>query len=191
MKTTIGMLLLLTLAVISAGCSKSESSFEPNTFSNQDMCIVKKNDKQAAICYGMTRAKAEEIAGIEMDSQVAVFSNYSSGLKIFYRDNAVAGVALVEGSEGAYETARGAELGMSRSEIMKLYGEEYAITETERNLDYAYDTTANKFSNKTEAGGKSQGESQSIYLFSSFYSGEEQKAETLFLIDRKMAVFMN
>ncbi|GIP32672.1 hypothetical protein [Paenibacillus sp. J2TS4] len=189
MKIGLHLLILLVL-VISVGCGKSAGSFEADTFSDKDMCIRKKEDLNAVICYGMSRAKAEEVAGSETGSNMGI-ADYPDGVRIFYRDDTVAGMALFEGSQGIYQTARGAELGMLLDDIKKLYGEKYKLDTGERNLDYAYDTATQKFLSTAEAGMKTQGESQSIYLFSGLFKGEDHTAESLFLVDRKMAIFMN
>jgi len=192
MKKGLVIAALLSL-LIAAGCSSgSESiadSYEPDTFSDKDRCIMKKEDLKAEVCYGMTRAEAEKVVG-DPEEDKEVFANYASGVKLFYRDQAVAGIALLEDSQGVYQTARGAEKGMSFDDIKKLYGEKYANQVTERNLDYSYDTEAKKFLSDEETSRMNQIESKPIHLFS-MTLGDDDKVVSLFLMDRKMAVFMN
>jgi len=150
---------------------------------------MKKEDLKAEVCYGMTRADAEKIVG-EAEEDNGVSTNYDSGVKLFFRDQTVVGIGLIDGSQGIYQTARGAEVGVTFDKIKQLYGEKYALQISERNLDYAYDTDAKKFLSEVESGRKNQIESEPIHLFSMML-GEDDKVSILLLMDRKMAVFMN
>jgi len=183
------LLCLLIAAGCSSGSESTADSFEVDTFSDKDRCMRKKEDSKAEVCYGMDRADAEKVVG-DPDDENGIFTNYDSGVKLFYRDQKVVGIGLLEGSQGKYETARGAEVGVSFDTVKQLYGEKYAIQISERNLDYAYDTATKKFLSEVESGSKNQLESEPIHLFSMML-GNDDNVSMLLLIDRKMAVFMN
>lgn len=47
--------------LLTTGCGAAETSFEPDVFSEKDMCAVKVEDSKAQVCYGTSREEAEKI----------------------------------------------------------------------------------------------------------------------------------
>ncbi len=173
-----------------SGCSGDSSSFKAETFSDKDMCIERIQDHKP-LCYGAARAEVEKVlTGGEEGGATRVL--YDSGVFVYYRGDAVVGFALIEGSEDVYETARGARIGMSKKELMDLYGRKYAYEGTEYNLDYAYDSKTGKLVDKTKVySGPIQQKKEQIYRMSAMFDGNNGGgASFIGLLDQKMALFM-
>ena len=176
-------LLMLVAVVTISACSSGGGEFAPDTFSAADMCIVKIENEDEKICYGMDRLEVEEIAG-PGESTIIGSIQYESGLDINYRDDRVALMRMSADSKGVYKTARGSEVWDSKSEIIELYGKKHPWDESEKNLEYVYDTQKNKFLDRV-SGEMSMDEQ--THQFSATFN-DQGEAETLMLLDRKMAV---
>ncbi|GLX66542.1 hypothetical protein MU1_08860 [Paenibacillus glycanilyticus] len=172
------------------GCQKQEAAFQPDTFSDKDKCIVNLQNNKT-LCYGDSRADVEAILQDGGDNGRPLVL-YSSGVRVAYRDDIAVGFQLIEGSEGKYETARGARVGMSKAEVMELYGFKYAHEATPNNLDYAYDMKKGEFVDKTQVfSGDVQLKREQIFLVDAMFDGNKDGAASLIgLVDQKMAIFM-
>ncbi|SFS73176.1 hypothetical protein [Paenibacillus sp. BC26] len=117
---------------------------------------------------------------------------YPSGVRVAYRGDVAVGFQLMEGSEGVYQTARGARIGMSKADIMNLYGFNYAYEATPNNLDYAYDMKTGKFVDKMQVFSAAvQQKREQIFLVSAMFDGNKGGAASqIGLIDQKMAIFL-
>ncbi|WP_339219422.1 hypothetical protein [Paenibacillus sp. FSL H8-0332] len=130
------ILSLLFLAVITA-CGSSSG------INADDLAIVKVDSEKEIVKYGMSQEDAEKILG--PGKKTTTFSTYSSGISIMYRDGAVVCIFIDEESKGKYKTIQGAEVGMSKQELINLYGESGALSLSEIQLDYIYDSTNKKY----------------------------------------------
>jgi outer membrane protein assembly factor BamE (lipoprotein component of BamABCDE complex) len=179
------MIAVLILLLIVIGCSAG-SHFKADTFSKDDMCIVQTDGGKDKICYGMTRSDVEKILGIGQQGQQGGLKNieYDTGVSIFYRNDVVAGVSLEQGSQSKFKTSRGAEIGMTKADIKKVYGEKYAVEHGERNLDYIYDSVTDKFLNSVSL---NKEESVNAYIFSVILDSTAVSADRITLLDMRMA----
>ncbi|MFC3802783.1 hypothetical protein [Cohnella sp. GCM10012308] len=177
---------ILVLFIALVGCSGgSGAGFKADTFSDKDMCIVQ-TEGEATICYGAPRTDVEKILGSGKESDLTNFTSYEDGIiNIAYRDDLVAAIGLGEDSKGNYKTARGAEAGMTKDELKKLYGKKHAIEAREQNLDYAYDNKNNKY--VSDLTGQPPEELLQTYAVSVMFN-EEGRARSIMLLDRKMAM---
>ncbi|ETT53485.1 MULTISPECIES: hypothetical protein [unclassified Paenibacillus] len=134
---TVWTVILLLFAL--PGCGNNEAvSMEPDTFSKQDMAIFKADNSKERVSYGMSRKAAEKVLG---KGTVGLPNSYSYefGVSVIYRDNKVVSMAMAGEPQGVYRTARGAELGMSKTRIKELYGTKAAI-ENDKYMDYYYNS---------------------------------------------------
>ncbi|AIQ29390.1 hypothetical protein P40081_15465 [Paenibacillus sp. FSL P4-0081] len=131
------LLTLLFLAFLTA-CGSSKSGINED-----DLAIVKVDNEKEIVKYGMSQEEAEKILGT--GKKTTTFSTYSSGISIMYRDGAVVCIFIDEESKGKYKTIQGAEVGMSKKELIDLYGETGAFSLSEIQLDYVYDSTNKKY----------------------------------------------
>ncbi|MFD2379733.1 hypothetical protein ACFSWD_01625 [Paenibacillus xanthanilyticus] len=183
------MISVIALLAIS-GCGAEKTLFQADTFSDKDKCIVTiQNNK--SLCYGDSRKDIEAIIQEDGDSGHP-FVMYPSGVRVAYRGDVAVGLQLLEGSEGVYQTARGAHVGMSKAEVMNLYGLNYAYEATPNNLDYAYDMKTGKFVDKTHVFSAAvQLKREQIFLVSAMFDGNKGGAASqIGLIDQKMAIFL-
>jgi outer membrane protein assembly factor BamE (lipoprotein component of BamABCDE complex) len=181
MKKIIAVLILLLIVI---GCSAG-GHFKADTFSKDDMCIVQSDGGKDKICYGMARSDVEKILGTGQQGSFKSIE-YDPGVSIFYRNDVVAGVTLEQGSQSKYKTSRGAEIGMTKADIMKLYGEKYAVEHGERNLDYIYNSATDKFLDSVSL---NKEESVNAYIFSVILDSTAVSADRITLLDMRMAVF--
>ncbi|WP_018759927.1 hypothetical protein [Paenibacillus terrigena] len=189
MRINLWMISVIELFAIS-GCRGQKTSFQADTFSDKDKCIVSIQNSKA-LCYGDSRADIEAIIQDGGDSGHP-FVIYHSGVRVAYRGDVAVGFQLLEGSEDVYQTARGARVGMSKAEVMNLYGHKYAYEATPNNLDYAYDMKTGKFVEKTQVfSGAVQEKREQIFLVSAMFDGNQGGAASqIGLIDQKMAIFL-
>jgi hypothetical protein len=153
------------------------------------MCIVQLDEGKGEICYGMARSNVESLLGT---GEKGAFKStvYAAGVSIMYRNDTVAGISLEQNSKGRYKTARGAVIGMSKAEIKKLYGEEYAVEHGERNLDYFYDSASKRFvTDLSSSKNQTQEEMVSTYILSVIMDSTAVSAERIMLLDTRMAVY--
>ncbi|AIQ45644.1 hypothetical protein R70723_06875 [Paenibacillus sp. FSL R7-0273] len=174
-----GILALLLVVVLTA-CGSSDAGL-----TTKDLAIQKVNDDKAVVKYGMSREAAEKVLGQGEKAGLGDSFSYSSGVRVMYRDDNVAGIYLTEESESAYETAGGMKVGMQSDEIRKIYGDQ-ALSDLEKNLDYAYDSDNKQFIQGTEWA-KAFDDDTKIYLISVLFDGEGS-ADTILLTDRQMAM---
>lgn len=80
------LLVVLFLFVLTA-CADSKDGV-----TTKDLAIQKVNDHKAIVEYGMSRADAEEVLGKGEDKDIANSVMYSSGVRIMYREDKVAGI---------------------------------------------------------------------------------------------------
>ncbi|BBI32400.1 hypothetical protein [Cohnella abietis] len=146
MKSVLRLTVLVLLISAAVGCSGG--SFKPNTFSLSDMCIVK-IDNKSKVCYGDTRSQAEKVLGSGTKS---VFGyDYDFGVSLGFRDDKVVLLSFDEDAKGVYRTARGAKIGILKSDVEKLYGDKYAGEDGEY-LHYLYDSKGNEFISEVPPG---------------------------------------
>lgn len=179
-------LIIFALFLILMGCSGEE--FKPDTFSQDDMCIVKTENK-AKVCYGMSRSEAERLLGTG-EKGVGDSIKYDFGIRVFYRNDAVAGVILDQDSKGVFKTARGVEIGMPKDDIKKLHGATYSL-EDEKYMNYIYDIKRNEFLDTTLLEKKQSPEDmESTYILSAG-SDSEGFTDIISVFDRKMGFYFN
>jgi len=185
MKTIATVVLLLTIL----GCG-GEKSFQPNTFTKDDMCITPIDAGKQNICYGMARPDVENLLGPGQLDDFA-FTEYEHGVSVMYRNDVVVGLALEQGSQGMYTTARGAEIGMSKEDIKVLYGDKHAVEQGERNLDYFYDSVNQTFMTQLPSlANQTREDMESTYILSVIMDSAAELAERIMLLDMRMAVYM-
>ena len=176
------VLVLFLTSLVLSGCS---SSSEKDSISKSDLCIIH-IDSGKEVCYGMNRSEAEKVLGNGKQSVPGY--EYDFGVKILYRKDTIAGIQLIDDSKGVFKTAGGAEVGMSKSEIKKLYGDKYALELAEHNLDYYYDSSNKTFLGKVSIDQKrTPEESKSIYLISIVTDFNEGNTSGIFISDLWMA----
>ncbi|UQZ36981.1 hypothetical protein C2I18_27680 [Paenibacillus sp. PK3_47] len=175
-----GFLALLFIALLITACGSSNGGL-----TTKDLAIRKVDDSKAVVSYGMSRADAESVLGEGEQLDIGDSFSYSSGVKVMYREDEVAGIYLTEGSEEAYETVDGARIGMNKDAVKGIYGDNY-LSDLERNLDYAYDSDNKQFLKEKEWA-KTFEDDTKIYLISAFLDGEGS-ISTIMLTDRKMAL---
>ncbi|MDP5273240.1 hypothetical protein [Chengkuizengella axinellae] len=132
---------ILSLSIL-VGCNKFiiepkvESKVETNPFSLEDMCIINTKDS-GEICYGMNRNDAEKTLGAVLEEGKSTVL-YDHKVNIGYSDEKVYSIHLGVGSEGIYKTTRGAEIGLHKEDIKKLYGSKEGIELGETELTYLF-----------------------------------------------------
>lgn len=189
MRNFLWIISVIALFAIS-GCGGQVSSFQEDTFSDKDKCIVIIQNSKA-LCYGDSKADIEKIIQSTGESW-HTFVMYPSGLRVAYRDDVAVGFQLSKDSKEVYQTARGAYIGMSKDEMMQLYGSKYAHEATANHLDYAYDMEEEKFVDKslflsTEV----QLKREKIFMISAMFDGDQNDTYSqIMLMDQKMAVFL-
>ncbi|WP_341186322.1 hypothetical protein [Paenibacillus sp. FSL H7-0756] len=151
----------------------------------KDLAIQKVNDHKAMVEYGMSRAEAEEVLGKGEDKDIANSIMYSSGVRIMYREDKVAGITLAEESKDTYETTGGFKIGMSKDDFKQIYGDQY-LTDMERNLDYAYDSINKRYLHDKEWAAKAEDDTK-IYVISGLFNGKGE-ADGVVLVDKRMAI---
>lgn len=170
------------LAMVLSGCGKSAKEFAPNTFSDEDMCVVK-SDGGAKICYGDSKQDAEAIVG---EGKKADFgTSYDFGLVVMYRNDKVAGFALREDSKEVYETTRGAKIGMTKSKMKSSYGEKYSIDPTPDGLSYAYDPKNKRFLGEVSFTTIKGEDAEGVYAITAGFDGD-RNATIIMVGDMKM-----
>ncbi|NGZ75230.1 hypothetical protein [Saccharibacillus alkalitolerans] len=192
-KQAVPGLLSAACIAMTVGCGgEREEKFEPNVFSERDMCIVKAEETGSRVCYGMEREEAEKAVGALVGEEKPGGIAYEEGVRLTYRENKVVGMDLLEDSRGRYQTARGAQVGMSREELVKLYGDRYMKPESPGMLVYYYDSRTKEL--LTEANPEmmkgGMDEAQDWYTASVILRADD-KAEFISLMDRRRAVYMN
>ncbi|WP_037284415.1 hypothetical protein [Saccharibacillus sacchari] len=174
------------------GCGSEEASFEPNVFSEKDMCVVKAENSKSRICYGDSREEAEAVAGNAGEEVTPNHVSYEKGIRVFYRNDQVAAIELLEGSAEQYRTARGAKVGMPREEMIQLYGDQHMDSPGSGFLDYFYDSENKKLLTDPmkDLPPGSQEDAEKIHLVSTKLDADEH-AEYMMIMDRRWAMYMD
>ena len=175
--------------------------FEPHVMTKEDIGAVRVSDGEK-ITYGMKRFDVEKILGkSDSDSTESTSISYDGGkISIFYRSTddvgktlttdqqTVAGIQLGADSAGAYESPRGLQVGDTRDDILKAYGE-YPGVNSEFSVTYQYDVsrgimiTPDRDDVDFSMGLKDQVMVQFVM--------EEEKASAVIMMDRQMSTNMN
>lgn len=118
--------------------------------------------------------------------------SYEGGIQLFYRKDEVAAIRLTEESEGRYQTARGAKVGMPQNEMVKLYGDQYMDSPGSGFLDYFYDSENDKLLTDPtqDLPPGSPEDAEKIHLVSTKLDADEH-AESILILDRRWAVYMD
>lgn len=174
------------------GCGSEEASFEPNVFSEKDMCVVKAENSKSRICYGDSREEAEAVVGNAGEEVTPNHVSYEKGIRVFYRNDQVAAIELLEGSAEQYRTARGAKVGMPREEMIQLYGDQHMDSPGSGFLDYFYDSENKKLLTDPmkDLPPGSPEDAEKIHLVSTKLDADEH-AEYMMIMDRRWAVYMD
>ncbi|KLU55175.1 hypothetical protein EL84_24215 [Paenibacillus sp. VT-400] len=135
MKKSMYILVVIMVLIMSA-CGGG--SFKPDEFSKDDMAIIKIETDEKVKC-GMSRLEAEKILGKgEGTTGIVSTLEYASGILIEYREDVVASIKLNGESKGNYKTARGAEVGILKGEVLEKYGHKFVITENSSAIEMKY-----------------------------------------------------
>lgn len=97
----------------------------------------------------------------------------------------MAGITLTEESKEAYETVGGFQIGMSKDDFKPIYGDQY-LNDTERNLDYAYDSINKRYLQEKEWAAKAEDDTK-IFVISALFNGKGE-ADGVVLVDKRMAI---
>jgi outer membrane protein assembly factor BamE (lipoprotein component of BamABCDE complex) len=174
-------LIFLLICLILAACSSGK-----NALSREDLCIAKVGNTETKVCYGMERAAVEKILGAGKTNGGII--EYDSGVSLLYRDDKAAGISLSRGSEKRFQTVRGVEVGMEKSDIKKIYGSK-TIIDGKMNLDYMYNSLEQKFITEAEKAPPSEQTLKETNSFSVQFD-ENGFAERIMLLDRMMAIHL-
>ena len=186
------LLILIPVLLVLAVCSSGNAQvykMEPDTFSEQDMAIYKVDNSKERVSYGMSRKNAEKVLGTGNEG-ISNWYTYDSGVSVLYRHDKAVVITLERVSQGAYKTARGAEVGTNKERIKELYGEKYAIenaSETMKSLkylEYYYDTETKELVKEYPSDFKSlsKKELRAKHLLSTTYD-EDGKIVLIILMD--------
>lgn len=141
-----GILALLFLVVLAA-CGSTKSSI-----SAEDLSIVKLDKEKEIVSYGMSREEVDKVLGSgEEDKLMPPFINYDSGVSAIFRNGKIVLLYLPTESKGTYGGKRGTEIGMTKAQLKKVYGEKNAVETTKYNLNFYYDTEIKEFLNQESA----------------------------------------
>lgn len=178
-------LIMLALILLLMGCGGQK--FKPDTFSQDDMCIVKTKGK-AKVCFGMSRSEVESVLGTGAGGDMGA-SKYDDGVQVFYRNEAVAGVVLDKDAKGVFKTARGVEIGMPMDAMKKLHGETYPLGGKEFVM-YIYHSKNNEFlDEKVFEQQASLEEMEKIYALSTRFDLNDETINMIYLYDLKMGTY--
>lgn len=179
--TAVVVLIMLT------GCSQG-NRFEPDTFSKDDLAIIKEDDSKFKLSYGMSRDDVEKLLGApkEDENSFKHQSSYDFGVRIMYRDDTVAGIVLEESSKGIYQTVRGIGVGMTREQIEAVYGSKYAL----KDQSYMYDSKSERFiESPPNAADEKPEDLEQIYAMTPTINGDN--VSRIHLLDFRMAARMD
>ncbi|CAH8769307.1 hypothetical protein [Paenibacillus dendritiformis] len=182
------MMLTLMVMVLLSGCG---DEWKPDTMSIEDLSIVKVDDENLKVGYGMKRSDAEKVLGTgeKFTSNIDI---YEHGVSVVYRVNPDSGeetvvlIGLTENSQNAYRTMRGVQVGDRTSDILALYGEKYLIS---GGLSYAYqyDLQNKKFIDTVVTGSKEDAYEQ---IRTEFIVGKDGHANKIYLFDLHAGLYL-
>lgn len=143
----------------------------------------------------MDREKAEQTVGSSIGEKKPWGVSYENGVQLTYRENKVVGIDLSKESLDHYRTARGAQIGMTREEVIALYGGDYmklGDTSNLKILDYYYDSEREQLLTEPtpELMTGTIQHAERFYLVSSSF-GSEETAELISIMDRRRATSMD
>lgn len=174
--------LIVLLLVVLVGCGSGAK----DGISVDDLAIVKVDDENQVVKYGMSRAEAEKVLGKgEKVKNLKNYFKYNSDVMIMYRNEKVVGISIGEETADSYQTSNGLKIGMLKDEIKEIYGSQH-LGDNESNLDYAYDSVNKKFLDGSSYPDTLE-ENQKIYMISAMFD-EDGYAYTIMLLDRQMAM---
>lgn len=180
-----GILLVILIALMLSGCTAEGSS---SHLSKEDLSIKKVEGGKSKVEYGMSRSDVEKVLGTGEKSTMGFFT-YGNGVTIMYRNDKVAGISLDKEAADKYQTPK-IKIGMLKSEVKEVYGEENILLEANANLDYAYDIKTGAFLTQESKPKGSAEEMEEVYLVSVMFD-DDGYAERIMLLDQRMAIIMN
>lgn len=142
------LMVLVLCAIALTGCNSSGG------ITKKDLGIVKVDNKDDLVQYGMSRSDSEKVLG-KGEAKGKNGVSYENGITVIYRNEKVVAIRLGEGSEGVYTTTNGAKIGMLEDQIKEIYGEIAVESSPKGYLSYYYDTGDKTFLNREEADGLS------------------------------------
>lgn len=180
--------LIMVVLIILGGCSQA-NKFEPDSFSKDDLAIIKEDDPKFKLSYGMSKTDVEKLLGKakEDDSTNFRIFSYDFGVTIMYREDMVAAIMLSDDSKEIYQTARGASVGMTKEQIKEVYGSKYAVGDHDYNINYIYDSKNDRFIESS--GSKEPEDLEQIYSMSAKVVDGE--VDSIFLMDYRIGTLMN
>lgn len=174
-------LFALLILVILTACGSS-----PNGLKADDLAAVKAENKEA-LQYGMSRTDVEKILGEGEEGALSSrFREYESGITTLYRDDRIVLIYLSEDSAGVFKTKSGAEIGMTKDQIIKLYGKEHSESDSDSHYTYFYDSKNKKYLKDVKNLGD---DSENIYVVS-FSFNDDGKVKSIGLSDA-IAILIN
>lgn len=133
--------LIVLLFVLLVGCGSGAK----DGISVDDLAIVKVDDESQVVKYGMSREEVESVLG---QPEEKYSSKYPSGIDVKYRDDKAVLFSLRQEAGGSYKSVVGAEIGMTKDDIMKIFGEDN-VSERESSgsavLSVSYDLKNKKY----------------------------------------------
>jgi len=143
---------LFAVVLLLTGCG------EETTPSVDLMAIRKINDEKQVIQYGMSRTEAEKIVGEGTPGSYG-YTKYKSGVRIGYRNDRVAALAIFSDD---YETGNGVRLGMTKEEVRKIYGHKAPDFDI---LSWVYDSETNSYLTDVPASAQDKEAAEKVYIF--------------------------
>lgn len=161
MKFRLSVLLMAISLIVLSACSSPGSKLEPDTFSKNDLGIIKVDDPEFKLSYGMNRDDVEKLLGVpkEDENKIKHQSSYDFGIRIMYRDDTVAGIVLEDSSMGIYQTVRGIGVGSTSDQIKEAYGSKYALDDQ----SYIFDSKNERFIESIPTSGEDPKDLEQIY----------------------------
>ena len=122
MKKVMSLVMVLVCFVAMAGCGEmKESDFEPGKLVKEDFALIN-TETNETISLGMTRDEVESKVGKPVEEGLRV-GEYEGGLTIYYRDNIVNSLILIQNDEKCYfSTIQDITLGDNISRVEEKYG---------------------------------------------------------------------
>lgn len=182
------LMALFLSAIVLTGCNSSGG------ITKKELGVVKVDDKDAIVHYGMTRSDAEKLLGKEKNAGKVLVS-YENGIDVAYREDNVVAIFLKKESEGFYTTTSGARIGMLEYEIKNIYGAKDIISLPSTYTSYYnYSTETKKFLTQEElnelSGKLKPPESEKLYILNFNFSLDSPgKVEKIMLSDATFGYF--
>lgn len=129
--------LIVLLFVLLVGCGSGAK----DGISVDDLAIVKVDDESQVVKYGMSREEVESVLG---QPEEKYSSKYPYGIDVKYREDKIVLLRLTEESEGSFKIFNGAKIGMTKDDVIKLYGEDN-VQKSSESLSVYYDTEQKKY----------------------------------------------